>query len=161
MYSPLCILVQNVSQFRPHITTDYFMSDFDCLVYQFDINYGIEVWHMITVTFGIAIIVWAFFHFIVRPKQMKVLDQIRNNTRTKKEGCLDRLEKKLGWDAETRRLKKLDKEAALRNQEEMMFLNGPQTTITGSTSDDDNIKKRPLSRTGSTHSRISSISHSR
>ena len=31
-------------------------------------------------------------------------------------GCLDRLEKKLGWDAETRRQKKLDKEMELQSR---------------------------------------------
>ena len=114
---------------------------------------------MLVVAFVVAIIVWAFFHFIVRPKQIKVLDEIREKRRVIKEGCLDVLEKKLGWDAETRRTKKLAKEAAMKDDEELMFLNGPQSTGTGS-SDGDAEKKRK-SASGSIHSRISSISHSR
>ena len=55
-------------------------------MYELDVKYGIEVWHMMAVTFGVAIIVWAFFHFIVRPKQIKVLDDIRNKRRQKTEG---------------------------------------------------------------------------
>ena len=130
------------------------------LVYNFDTKYGIEVWHMMVVTFGVAIIVWAFFHFIVRPKQIKVLDEIRENRRVKTEGCLDKLEKKMGWDAETRRAKKLAKEAAMKDEEELMFLNGPQSTVTSGSSDNEKKPNKSASQ-GSIHSRISSISHSR
>ena len=138
-FSQLCTLAQNVRflDTRQNLTVRSEEVLSWNLVYELDVKYGIEVWHMMAVTFGVAIIVWAFFHFIVRPKQIKVLDDIRNKRRQKTEGmgakilwidrslthesqsyhikgCLDRLEKKLGWDAETRRQKKLDKEMELQ-----------------------------------------------
>ena len=42
---------------------------------------------------------------------VKVLNEIRDGTRVIKETWLDKFEKRIGWDAETRKIKKEEKES--------------------------------------------------
>ena len=61
--------------------------------------------------------------------KVKELNKIRDGTREHKEGCLDKLEKKLGWDAESRKLKKEEKERKRQEEEDEQFMKGPQSTM--------------------------------
>jgi len=70
-------------------------------IYQIDF---LQPWHMLLIGLGVSIIVWIVCNFVFRPAQVKELNKIRDGTRVHKEGCLDKLEKKLGWDAESRKL---------------------------------------------------------
>ena len=84
---------------------------------------------MLLIGLGVSIIVWIVCNFVFRPAQVKELDKIRDGTRTHKEGCLDKLEKKLGWDAESRKLKKEEKERKRQEEEDEQFMKGPQSTM--------------------------------
>jgi len=55
---------------------------------------------------------------------VKVLDQIRDGTRVKKDNWLDRFEKRIGWDAETRKTKKEEKERKRQLEEDARLLGG-------------------------------------
>lgn len=77
-------------------------------VYQIEI---LEVWHMILIAFGAAVVVWLVFFFVIVPKQKKQIEKINSGTVVKTDGCLEKVEKKLGWDADTRRKAREAKEA--------------------------------------------------
>ena len=96
------------------------------LVYQIDF---LQPWHMLLIGLGVSIIVWIVCNFVFRPAQVKELNKIRDGTREHKEGCLDKLEKKLGWDAESRKLKKEEKERKRQEEEDEQFMKGPQSTM--------------------------------
>ena len=79
---------------------------------------------MLLISLGAATVVLIAFWIFITPKQREHIEKMRagkkflsssfSNQSTvgtvqKKEGCLDKMEKKLGWDAETRRRKRQGK----------------------------------------------------
>lgn len=124
-------------------------------IYQIDF---LQPWHMLLIGLGVSIVVWIVCNFVFRPAQVKVLNKIRDGTRVHKEGCLDRVEKKLGWDTESRKLRKEEKERKRQEEEDEKFMKGPQSTMQMS-----EFKPKRNKFSGSIQSlasRISSISNS-
>jgi len=80
-------------------------------IYQIHI---LEIWHMVLISLAAAILVWIFFYIFITPKQKKHIEKMQREDYEAKVTCLDRIEKKLGWDAETRAAererKRLDEE---------------------------------------------------
>lgn len=76
-------------------------------IYQLEV---LKTWHMLLISLGAATVVLIAFWIFITPKQRKHIEKMRAGTLVKKEGCLDKMEKKLGWDEETRRRKKQEKE---------------------------------------------------
>jgi DNA-binding MarR family transcriptional regulator len=69
---------------------------------------------MVLISLAAAILVWIFFYIFITPKQKKHIEKMQREDYEAKVTCLDRIEKKLGWDAETRAAererKRLDEE---------------------------------------------------
>jgi len=76
-------------------------------IYQLEV---LKTWHMLLISLGAATVVLIAFWIFITPKQREHIKKMREGTVNKKEGCLERIEKKIGWDAETRRRKRQEKE---------------------------------------------------
>lgn len=83
----------------------------------------LKVWHMLLISLGSAVLVWLLFIFIIVPRQKNHIKKIMSGEYQKKESCLDVMEKKLGWDAETRRKNREEKEAKKELEMNMVDMN--------------------------------------